>query len=716
MLEPADSFRVSFAARKLTSLAPATNTLHPRTRSVKKLLLILLSITSVAVAQTPVPPQRETIEVTATKVAEDVLVVPASVTVIDGDDLRARNATDLGSALSTVAGVSIAPGGEGGPAGAVPEIWGLREFDAFLLVVDGVPWGGAFNPDLPALDLTDVDRIEVLRGSAPVMYGATSFVGVIHVIHRAPGAAGTGRVSAGSYGSASVAASVPISQWPDFQQSISANADRRRFRDDDTGFDRIHALYRASSQRTAGTFRFDADLTGIRQDPNSPHPRIGRSLTSEIPIDANHNPGDAHLDQNRIHLAGGWDAKLGGSPWTTTIALSHSTFDIVRGFLTDVAASDPNAFGFSQNRSINDIYFDTHIVRTISPELRVIAGFDHLYGNAHAASATFDYFAPLTGGRGGRSGDVPVFEEFDARDRRNFSGLYASSQWIASPRLRFDAGTRLNRTTESRHTDGPDGPQSETRSFNRFSGSAGVDYTIFSRGQETTVLFADYRNTFKPAAIDFGPEAEVEILNPETASSYEVGAKGRCHSGRLQWTVSLFQMDFRNLVIATTVDGSPVLQNAGKERFQGVEAEFDYEWAPDLRAEFGYSYHDSRFRDFIKEFDPGIPTQLAGKRLEMTPFNLASAGLLYVPKSGVNANATMNYVGGRWLNMRNTAPAKAYTTWSAGIGYRMTRGELRLDGHNLSNVRPPIAESELGDSQYYLLPARSFDISYRWHF
>lgn len=682
---------------------------------MKKLLLILMT-TGVAIAQTPVPTQHETIEVTATRVAEDVLIVPASITVIDGDELRARNATDLGAALSHVAGVSIAPGGEGGPAGAVPEMWGLREFDAFLLVVDGVPWGGAFNPDLATVDLTDVDRIEVLRGSAPVMYGATSFVGVIHVIHRAPGAAGSGRVSAGSYGSASIAASMPISQSAELQQSISANADRKRFRDDDTSFDRLHALYRVSAQRAAGTFRFDADVTGIRQDPNSPHPRTGRTLSSAIPIDANHNPGDAHLDQNRVHLVGGWDAKLGGSPWTTTLAVTHSTSDIVRGFLTDVATSDPNAFGFSQDRTINDVYFDTHIIRTISPALRVVAGFDHLYGNAHAQSATFDYFAPLHGGRGDRSGDVPVLEEFDARDRRNFSGLYASTQWTASPRLRFDIGARLNRTSESRHTDGPDGPESETRSSNRLSGSVGVDYTLSARGQDSTVLFADYRNTFKPAAIDFGPEAEVEILNPETASSYEVGAKGRCQSGRLQWTLSLFQMDFRNLVIATTIDGSPVLENAGKERFQGAELEFDYEFAPELRAEFGYSYHDSRFRDFIKEFDPGVPTQLAGKRLEMTPFNLASAGLLYAPKSGINANATMNYVGDRWLNMRNTAPAKAYTTWSAGIGYHMTRGELRLDGHNLSNVRPPVAESELGDAQYYLLPARSFDVSYRWNF
>lgn len=671
-----------------------------------------------AFAQTGAAPSStasETIEVTATRIAEDVMLVPASVTVISGDELRVRNARDLQSALATVAGISIAPGGDAGPASSVPEMWGLREFDAFLLVVDGVPWGGAFNPDTNALDLTDVDRIEVVRGSAPVMYGATSFVGVIHVIHREPGSPGMAQVSAGSFRSASAAVSVPLASTG-LRQSIIANVDRKRFRDDDTGVDRLHGLYRAASTAPGGAWRFDADVTALRQDPNSPHPRDGSVLSAAVPIDANHNPGDAHLDQDRFHLVGGWDAKVAGSPWTTTLAYTHSAFDIIRGFLRDIAVVEPNAFGFSQDRTISDLYFDTHIVMSSSPALRVVAGFDHLYGNAHARSATFEYFAPLGGGRGDKSGDATPLEEFDAKDRRNFSGLYASSEWKATPALLIDAGARLNHTSERRQTDGPDGPQAASRTFTRLSGSVGANYTVFTSGRDTVALFADYRNTFKPAAIDFGPEAEADILKPETATSYEAGVKGRFSDARLTWTASVFQMDFRNLVTAVTLNGAPSLQNSGEDRFKGAEFEVEYAWAPSLRTQFGYSFHDSRFRDFVFEFDPGVPTQLAGKRLEMVPHNLVDAGFLYAPGTGFNANATLNYVGSRWLNKRNTAPAKAYTTWNAGIGYQMTRSELRLDGHNLSGRRDPVAESELGDSQYYLQPARTFEVSYRYVF
>src|SRR5436309_5363178 len=139
-----------------------------------------------ASAQAPQSPPpitiKEQVEVVATRLPEAPHDVPVSIEVIDGDTLRAIGATTIRDALSLAAGVEVAPGGDAGPAGAVPGFCGLREFDAFLLVVDDIPWGGAFNPALTTLNLRDVERIEVLRGSAPVTYGATSFVGVIHVV------------------------------------------------------------------------------------------------------------------------------------------------------------------------------------------------------------------------------------------------------------------------------------------------------------------------------------------------------------------------------------------------------------------------------------------------------------------------------------------------------------------------------------------------------
>jgi outer membrane receptor protein involved in Fe transport len=681
-------------------------------RTLSGVCAMAVAFATVAQSQTT-QTQHEVIEVTATKIAEDVLVVPASVSVVDGDDIRARNANDLQSALALVGGVSIAPGGDAGPAGSVPEMWGLREFDAFLLVVDGVPWGGAFNPDLATLDMQNIDRIEVLRGAAPVMYGATSFVGVIHVIHRAAGAPGNVRASIGNYSSGSAAVSLPLSQSADLRQSLNFSYDKQGFRDRGTNFDRSHAQYRLSSGLAGGTLRFDADVTFLHQDPASPHVRTGPVLSPDTPLDANYNPRNSKLDQNRYYGVLGFDTHAAGMPWTTTLALTRADHNIVRGFLVDVSESDPNSTGFTQDRSVTDLYFDTHVVKTLSPVLRVVAGFDHLYGRGRVDSGLFDYFVPLDGSN--RPDNPPPDEHPHLTDRRNFSGLYASAEWTAAPRLRIDAGVRLNHTSETMHGEDEDGESTDSRTFTRLSGSVGANLSLWSRDRDTIAVYADYRNTFKPAAIDFGPEAEGEILDPETAHSMEVGVKGRALGARFDWDASVFQMDFSNLVVATIRNGQPSIENAGSERFRGGELEAGYTVRDDTRVQLGYGYHDSRFRDFAKDFD-GTVTQLAGRRLEMVPFDLISAGVVFSPKSGVNANVVANYSGERFLNQRNTAIAKAYTTVSGGIGFRMSRGELRFDARNINNVRPAVSESELGDSEYYRMPARTWGITYRTSF
>src|SRR5436190_13889496 len=169
--------------------------------------------TTTATQQPQLPALKEQVEVVATRVPEAPHDVPAGIEIVSGDSLRARGATNRREALALSTGVEISPGSDGGPAGSVPAFLGLREFDAFLLVVDDIPWGGAFNPALTTLSLRDVERIEILRGPAPVTYGATSFVGVIHVVHN-PAAARTtyATVSVGQYGSGSGAVDFALPQ------------------------------------------------------------------------------------------------------------------------------------------------------------------------------------------------------------------------------------------------------------------------------------------------------------------------------------------------------------------------------------------------------------------------------------------------------------------------------------------------------------------------
>lgn len=688
-------------------------------------LIFIPFVTGTAWAETP--PAATTalpsIEVTATPIPEHLDSVPQSVDIITHQQLVALGASDLRTALALAAGVDIAPGGDNGPASAVPEFQGLREFDAFLLLVDGVPVGGAFNPDLASIDLNGVDRIEVIRGSAPVKYGATSFVGVINVIHVKAGArGGTVSVSIGSHGSASAGITLPLSSDGPIRQSVIADTTRQGFSDPDTSWNRSHVLLRNAVDTSNGEFRIDLDGLILRQNPASPRPLAdgATQLTPLVPVDTNNNPGDARMDEDRVSLTLADDSRLQWADWSTTLSNTLTHNRNIRGFLRSDQLTNnglPNADGYNQSQDRTDIYFDTHLTFALGDDFNVVSGFNLLSGNGTQASSNFEYFVPLAGGNAPPSTSVPVDEQTRLQDHRSITGLYVQADWGFAPRWDAELGVQLNHYVESTDTAFlsadpavPAALDGDHRSDTRPSGIAALSYTAWRDGVDDLVIYGNYRNTFKPAAIDFGPEAEPDILEPETAQAYEFGAKGNLLQGRFDWEASAFLTNMNNTVIATSVNGLPGIRNGGQQRFKGVELSADWNLAQDLRWQVAYSYHDATYRNFVNA-TPGGLVQDAGNRLELSPLNLFSTGLFYMPAQGWTGNLMIRYVGSRYFDPENSVQAGAFTTFDAGVGYRFGQWTLNLQGRNLNDRRDPVSNSEKGDSQSYVLPGRFIELS-----
>ena len=669
-----------------------------------------------------------TIEVTATPLPEHLGTVPQSVDVITHEQLQALHATDLRSALSLAAGVDIGPGGDaGGPAGAVPQFQGLAEFDAFLLLVDGVPVGGAFNPDLASIDLTGVDRIEVIRGSAPVKYGATSFVGVINVIHVKAGTPGDqAAASYGSYGSRGVSLLTPLgsSEGP-VRETLIADYYRRGLSDQRADWSRSHVLSRTAVSTANGEFRLDLEGMIVDQVPTSPRPLApgDTALTPLVPPDTNNNPSDARMDEDRFGITLGNDANLGWAQWTTTFSTVFTHQRNIRGFLRSDQLTDtgaPNADGFNQSQDRTDLYFDSHLTFPVRDDLAVAVGLSLLEGTGSEASANFQYFVHLDGSNPPASTSVPVDEQTRLSDHRSFSGIYGDIDWDFAKDWDFQLGLQLNHDVESTDTaflsSDPTVPASidgDYRSDTRPTGMTALSYEAWQDGPDQLVIYGNYRYTFKPAARDFGPEAEPDILQPETAQQYEFGLKGVALDGRLDWEASSFLTNMNNTVVNADINGLPGLVNGGQQRFEGIELEADWRVADDWRWQTAYSYHRATYRNFLHDTDGTVAglTQDAGNRLELSPLDLFSTGIFYTPQQGLNGNLVVRYVGSRYFDPENSVLAAAYTTVDAGIGYRFARWSLNLEGRNLNDTRPPVSNSELGDSQSYLLPARFVELT-----
>jgi len=670
---------------------------------------------------TPTPEER--VEVTATKYPDDPDKIPQSMTVVSGKDLRDRGAVDLRSALAMVAGVDVAPGGDGGPASAVPEMWGFREFDAYLLLVDGVPWGGAFNPQVSTLSLVDVDRIEILRGAAPVMYGATSFIGVIHVIHAHPGQGQKGVGAAvGSHGSVAVGASFDLPDWAGFQSRLTVDGENREYPDDRTSFLRGHLNWRnLRSLSGGGNVFFNLDGVYLDQEPASPVPRVGAQLAQNVPLDTNYNPSDSKLDPRRAAVSGGFSLPKSYGVWSGILSYAHTSDSAIRGFVTDTTVTPFPVTGSNSETKLDEIYLDAHVEFTKIKKTQVLVGVDYLYGRGQVQGGEINYTIAPDGSNPPDGAAIAPDTDANIEDTRNFGGLYGYAAWTPAARWRLEGGLRLNLTDESRDTAVTDFPAgtfesgSDSVSETRLGGSAGVTFTAWSRGVDDVRIYGDYRNAYKPAAMDFGLEAEEEILDPETSESFEVGVRSALMNRKLEMELSAFDMELHNLVVATQIGGQPVLENVGAMRFRGVELEVQSRLPHDLVVRAAGSYHDAKFLDYQQDFG-GVLTQLEGNRQEMTPIWLAGAGVIYAPPKGFIAHIDGAFTGSRYLNKRNTALAPQFSNWGMGVGWRGDRWEVRVDGTNLNDRRDPVSESELGDASYYLLEARRVWVSFNWRF
>lgn len=141
--------------------------------------------------------------VSAARTEQSTLTTPASITVISREQIEASGARHINDVLRGQGGVQINDlYGDGSRASVDMRGFGDTAGSNTLILVDGRRLN---NPDIAAPDLNsialeDVERIEIVQGSAGVLFGDQAVGGVINIITRKPGALRhTLKLSAGSY-------------------------------------------------------------------------------------------------------------------------------------------------------------------------------------------------------------------------------------------------------------------------------------------------------------------------------------------------------------------------------------------------------------------------------------------------------------------------------------------------------------------------------------
>jgi len=259
--------------------------------------------------------------VTATRIPISAGASPATIDVITGDELRLRGATSIASALQMLPGVTFA---QTGSFGATTSLF-LRggESKYVKVLIDGVPVndpGGAM--DFGSLTTDNVERIEVVRGPASVLYGADAVTGVIQIFTRRGRGAPRTVVSArgGSYGSSDEDATVLGALGSgDFSMAV-ARHDTKGIYAFNNAFHNTVASggthvqldprtdLRVSLRYNDDVFHYPTNGAGLAADTNAHQTQdrttlaaeLGRTFTSRI---------DAHLSLTSEATSGGTDDK-----------------------------------------------------------------------------------------------------------------------------------------------------------------------------------------------------------------------------------------------------------------------------------------------------------------------------------------------------------------------------------------------------------------------
>ena len=229
---------------------------------------------------------------------------------------------------------------------------------------------------------------------------------------------------------------------------------------------------------------------------------------------------------------------------------------------------------------------------------------------------------------------------------------------------------------------------------------------------DNLMFYGGYTEGYKAPAIGTA-SGSIEIVEPETVDSYEIGMKGLFFDNRLSLNLAVFQMDFDDLQTTTLVFRTGglfevLLTNADGVESKGVEVDATYYATPDLRLYGRYTYNPVEYKEFFIQCYRGQPVSptpgpglcydtpggtvydISGFPSTLSPENSFNVGFDYSPQISNDmeliANAMYSYKSEQYSEAGepNTI-LPSYGLLNARIGVGRLDGSMRIAvyGRNL---------------------------------
>jgi len=272
-------------------------------------------------------------------------------------------------------------------------------------------------------------------------------------------------------------------------------------------------------------------------------------------------------------------------------------------------------------------------------------------------------------------------------------GIFIQDEFQLLENLDISAGVRFDRiefdVTDKFFADGDDSGNLE---FNETSPMVGFTW----RALQGVNIYGNISTSFEtPTTTEFDNPAGGgfnQALQPQTATSYELGVKGQLV--QLPWLtrydLTLFTIDIEDSLVPFQLAQFPdreFFRNAGESEHQGLEAAVSLEPMQGLTAKFMYTYSDFEF----KQFNVG-GTNLAGNQIPGIPRHFGNIEIEYFHPSGFYANWNTQLVGPLFADDANTTKVGGYGVTDLRMGMERAYGNW--------TVSPYVGVNNLFDKEY----------------
>ena len=619
----------------------------------------------------------------ATRTDTPIIDTPQSVQVIPQQVLEDQQVTRLDEALRNVSGVTFG----GSNLGRSLE-FSIRGFDEAPIIRNGFrQFGGDVVPET-----ANLERIEVLKGPASVLFGEIEPGGLINLVTKKPTAEPFYQVEA-QFGNRNF-----ISPSIDFSDALTEDGKVRY---------RLNALYRSSDDiqdvdenierffispvvtweiGENTDLNFELEYLNEDRPPSFGVPAIGDEI-ADIPFDQITNePNDFGEEE---FLSVGYDLEHRFSKnWKLRNAFrfTEQTASIDVAFPFEIDEETGTAFRFFASQPQDG---ESYSLQTSTEGEFATGKLDHqvLFGiDLNLAEDNFnkqtrldletplelDLFNPIYGQTPRPDSDTLPFIEDRAIETRRL-GIFAQDRIAFGKKFFLLAGLRYD-TVEQILTDNLEQTEvSET--YNSVVPRVGVVY----KPTKPISLYASYSQSFTPN--DEDTTSEGQLLEPEEGEGFEFGVKSEFLKGKLFTTLAYFNIDKQNVATEDPDDGFSSV-TTGEQSSQGIELDIAGEIMSGWNVIASYAYIDSEVSE-----DDVIEV---GNRLFNAPENSASLWTTYQLQQGnlqgLGFGLGFNFVGEREGDLENSYILDSYFLTNAAVFYNRDKWRVGLNFKNLFDV------------------------------